>query len=143
MTVTADARRNLTAVLTAGLADLPVPPTVSDTRPVELATPTVYVDVAARRFVDEDGAPVVVVTFPVVVIVDGDDPEQLRQLDDVGDLIWRVVLDAGGVPTSAAPGLVETGGPTLRTLTTLVDVATDHLTLCPDYLDPDPVGVTP
>lgn len=128
MTITAEARDTLTSAL-----DDAVDWVVFDTRPPtdELPTPCVYVDLAARRLADDDGAPVVIVTFPVVAIVDGGDDEQCRALDDVGDIIWDVVrsLDGGGV--SATPADVDVGGPRLRSLITLVDVVVERPTLCP------------
>jgi hypothetical protein len=134
VTITAEARATLTEAIDAAV-DWPV----FDTRPPTeaLPTPCVYVDIAARRAADDDGAPVTVVTFPVVAIVDGGDDEQCRALDDIGDTIWDVVrsLDGGGV--SATPADADVGGPRLRSLITLVDVVVERPTMCP------PVEVNP
>jgi hypothetical protein len=127
VTLTAEARDTLYVALAFALDPLPV----SKTRPLEPATPCAWIDVAARRLADEDGAPVVVVTFPVVVVVDGADEQQVMSLDDLGDQVWHVALELSSTPTAALPDLVDLGGPRLRSLTTSIDVVTDHLTLCP------------
>jgi len=127
--VTAEARATLTAALTARLN--PLEWQVFPTRPPgELPTPCVYVDVAARRAADADGAPVTVVTFPVVAIVDGADDEQMLELDNVGDAIWDVALELSAVPQYATPDDVDVGGPRLRYLVTSIDVIVEYLTLC-------------
>lgn len=130
MTLTADARATLTAALVDALAPL----VVTDTRPDELAAPCGWVDVARRRLGDADGAPIVVVTFPVIVVVDGADPEQVRALDDIGDAIWQTALELDAAPVTAEADTVDVGGPSLRNLITLVDVVTEYLTLCPPDL---------
>jgi len=125
--ITAEARATLTAALTPAVEPWPM----FDTRPPdELPVPCVYIDVASRRFASEDGAPVFVVTFPIVAIVDGDDAEQSRMLDVVGDVVWDVVWDLDGGAVSADPGTVDVGGPRLRSLVTLADVVVERPTLC-------------
>ena len=130
MTSTAAARSELYDALAAAFAGTGV--VVARTRPAELATPLVYIDVAERRFADADGAPVVVVTLPVVAIVDGADDEQVAALDDHGDLIWRCALEVKAAPSVAVRADVDADGPRLRGLVTTVDVDVAHLTLCPD-----------
>lgn len=127
MTITAEARATLTGALRTACA----PWAVTDTPPADPAVPCVYVDLAERQMTDDDGAPVVVVTFPVVALVDGGDAEQVRALDDVGDLVWRTMLELHAYPTSARVREADVGGPRLRALVTLCDVPVDHLTLCP------------
>lgn len=132
MSITAEARATLTEALDA-VIDWPV----FDTRPPgELPVPCVYVDVVSRRAGDDDGAPVVVVTFPVVAIVDGDDAAQCRALDVVGDITWDTVRALDGGAVSADPGIVDVGGPRLRSLVTLVDVVVERPTMCTPEVTP-------
>lgn len=129
MTTTAAARTALFDALSAAFADTPV--AVEQYRPLELTVPVVFVGIVGRRLDLVDGAPVVVVTFPVTAIVDGADDAQVAALDDIGDVIWRVALDLSATPTASAAN-VDVDGPTLHAVVTAVDVETDHLTLCPD-----------
>jgi len=126
MSITAEARQTLAEAL--GVAVAPVP--VFDVRPLELVTPCVYLDVAGRRAADDDGAPLIVVTFPVVAVVDGTDEAQLRALDVLDDQIWDAALELSGEPVSAVADDLDVGGPRLRALITVVDVVVAHLTLC-------------
>ena len=126
VTITADARATLAAALTAACDPVPV----YEVRPTELAVPCVFLDVAGRHAADDDGAPLIVVTFPVVAIVDGTDEAQLRQLDVLGDQVWSTAVELSGYPTSAIADVTDVGGPRLRSLTTAVDVIVAHLTLC-------------
>jgi ABC-type Fe3+-hydroxamate transport system substrate-binding protein len=134
VTITAEARATLTAALVLALADLDAGIVVTSTRPLELATPAVFVDIAARRMADDDGAPVVIVTFPVVAVVDGADAQQVLALDDIGDVVWAVALELAADPSYATPGDIDVDGPRVRTLTTAVDVTVDRITLCPEPL---------
>ena len=130
-TVTGEAR----ATLAAALGDACDPWPVTTHRPAELATPCVYLDVAGRRADLEDDAPIVVVTFPVVALVDGADEAQLDLLDSIGDRIWQCADRLEGFPSRADPGLVDVGGPTVRQLVTYVDVVIAHQTMCPDPVE--------
>jgi hypothetical protein len=130
MTETAAARMRLFSALVAALPADEI--SVELTRPLELAVPLVYIDVAGRRFDVVDGAPVVVATLPVVIVVDGSDDEQVYALDDYGDRVWKAALDAAMTPTQASPAQIAAGGPVLRGVVTAIDVDLDHLTLCPD-----------
>jgi hypothetical protein len=130
--ITAEARATLAAALTPAVDPWPM----FDTRPLEVPVPCVYIDVVSRRFSSEDGAPVFVVTFPVVAIVDGDDTAQCRQLDVVGDVVWDVVWALDGGAVSADPGTVDVGGPRLRSLVTLADVVVERPTLCTPEVTP-------
>lgn len=128
MTVTAEARTTLTAALADVFAGTPV--TVTATSPTDPAVPACFVDVAGRRMTDDNGAPIVVVTLPVVLIVDGADAEQVAALDEWGDLIWSAVLELSAVPTATSSSPFDVGGPRLRSTVTLVDIPVAHLTLC-------------
>lgn len=128
MTVTVEARATLAAALTATFADTPV--TVTSTVPTELAVPACFVDAADRRMTDDDGAAVVVVTFPVYLIVDGADQAQVDALDGWGDLIWSTILDLAATPTASTTSPFDVGGPRLRTTVTLCDVPVHAITLC-------------
>jgi len=125
MSITAEARTTLAAALDAAL-DVPV----HAYRPAELATPCVYLDIAGRRAAEDDGAPLIVVTFPVVAVVDGTDEAQMAALDALGDQIWDAAVALEGEPVAAVADDLDVGGPRLRTLTTVVDVVVAHLTLC-------------
>ena len=125
MSITAEARQTLADALDAAL-DVPV----FAYRPGELVAPCVYLDVAGRRAADDDGAPLIVVTFPVVAVVDGADEAQLAALDALGDRIWDVAVELSAEPSAAVADDLDVGGPRLRALTTLVDVVVAHLTLC-------------
>jgi hypothetical protein len=131
VTITAEARATLTAALAAELAPWPV---FATRPPGELPTPCVFVDVAGRRADVDDGAPLVVVTFPIVAVVDGADDAQTAALDDVGDVVWDVARALHAEPVYASADSVDVGGPRLRTLTTTVDVVVEHVTLCPSHL---------
>lgn len=126
MSITAEARQTLAEALTAAVAPVPV----FAFRPSELPTPCVYLDVAGRRAADDDGAPLIVVTFPVVAVVDGTDEAQMAALDTLGDQIWDAAVALEGEPVAAVADDVDVGGPRLRALTTVVDVVVAHLTLC-------------
>lgn len=126
MSITGDARSALVAALTPAVAPWPVSPVP----PLELAVPCVYVDVAERRADLDDGAPVVVVTFPVVAVVDGADEAQVLALDLAGDRIWDAAVAEGAEPAGARAEPLDVGGPRLRALTTLVDVIVARPTLC-------------
>lgn len=128
MTATATARRQLYDELVDVLPGDVL--ALEQYRPPELATPVAYLDVAGRRFDVADGAPVVVATIPVVVIVDGADDAQMAALDDWGDLVWRAVIAAGGTPVGATPAQVDVDGPVLRALVTTAEFEIEHLTLC-------------
>lgn len=127
--VTAEARATLTAALEAVVAPWPM---FATRPPGELPTPCVFVDVAGRRAADVDGAPVIVVTFPVVAIVDGGDDVAVAALDDVGDAVWDVARALHADPVYALADVTDVGGPHLRTLTTSVDVVVEWVTLCSD-----------
>lgn len=127
VTVTAEARATLAAALELELAPVPVHPHP----PAELATPCVYLDVAGRRAAELDGAPITVVTFPVVAVADGADAAQVAALDDLGDRVWSLAYELKGEPSATVPGVLDTSGPRLRTATTTVDVIVEYLTLCP------------
>jgi hypothetical protein len=129
MSVTAEARATLTAALAAAVAPWP---TFSTRPPGELPTPCVFVDVAGRRAADEDGAPIIVVTFPVVAIVDGADDAQVGELDRIGDAVWDVARTLHAEPVYALADVTDVGGPQLRTLTTSIDVVVERVTLCND-----------
>jgi hypothetical protein len=135
VTITREARTTLHDALVTALDPLPV----TLTRPPDPATPCAWIDVVTRRLADDDGAPVVVVTFPVTIAVDGADESQVLLLDDLGDIVWWVALELDASPTYATPDVINVGGPRLRSLTTSVDVITDYLTLCP----PTPPTPTP
>jgi hypothetical protein len=130
MTATALARTRLYDALVPRFAGTGV--NVERVRPPELAVPVCYLDVAGRRFDNVDGAPVVVVVIPVVIIVDGANEEQVAQLDDLGDDVWWVALELTYTPVGSFPATIDVDGPTLRGSVTNVEVDVDHLTLCPD-----------
>lgn len=116
VTATETARARLVDALTTAFVPLPV----AATRPLDLAAPAVYVDVGSWDDVT-DVVPQIVVTFPVVVVVDGSDEAQTLALDRYGDTVWTVAAEIGGRPSTGRPDIVNTSGPRLRTLT--VDVA--------------------
>jgi hypothetical protein len=131
-TVTGQARATLTADLVVACDPWPV----FAHRPAEPVAPMVFLDVVGRRADADAEAPVVVVTFPVVAVVDGADPAQLDLLDSIGDRIWHTAEGLDGFPSRADPGFVDVGGPTLRQLVTYVDVYVSRHTLCPSEVTP-------
>jgi hypothetical protein len=129
VSITAEARATLAAALEVAVAPWPMFPTRP---PGELPTPCVFVDVAGRRADEADGAPLTVVTFPVVAIVDGADDAAVAALDELGDRIWDTARALSADPAFAAADITDVGGPNLRTLTTSIDVIVEYVTLCPD-----------
>ena len=126
MTATGDARQALYTMLALSIDDAVAH--VSAHQPDEVATPAVWIDVARRR-ANDDGVGLVV-TLPVVAVVDGADRAQLDALDRIGDLIWQAAGEVGA-PRSDEPYDLDVGGPRLRALTTYVDVDVFADTLCP------------
>lgn len=126
MTPTRAARAALVETLGPVVAPIPV----FDYPPPEPVAPYVYLGDVARRAGELDGVPHDIATVPVVLVVDGADYAQRTTLDDAGDAIWWALSSDQWAPLRADPGDVDTGGPRLRTLTTLVDVYLTARTLC-------------
>lgn len=105
-------------------------------------TPGGWVDAAT---LSAQGAGLVA-TFPIVLTVDGNDRTQVKRLDALLAIAWQRLealkipaelrLQEGSTvqPMTAGPEQLDIGGPTLRSLTLVVQVPISPRTLCPTAL---------
>lgn len=107
-TLVSQARTTLYDALVVELADSPW--RVHRVTPAQIAAPCVFID--SHRMLNEP--PVITVTFPVVVVVDGLERRQVEQLDDLVAHIWDASYRADGLPEESEPHLLDVGGPNLR-----------------------------
>jgi len=124
----ADAR---TEIVDAILASADVLPAwrVHKYPPANVAAPCVWVDVPALSRTEL----YVEASFPVVLVVDGTDQAQVRQLDDVVAALWDAVNMTDGMEAAdATPVMRDVGGPTLRTVQLTVTYALNFGALCPE-----------
>ena len=94
--------------------------------PSNIAAPCVYIGTYASDLVE----PRIVISFPVVVVVDGADWRQVEQLDDIGATVSDAIFRAGGIPRRTTPTRLDVGGPTLRASETTAELTLATLTLC-------------
>lgn len=99
-------------------------------------TPGAWVDAAT---VSVQGAGITA-TFPLIVVVDGTDREQVRRIDAVTAVAWELleaVRLANGSTLqmlNASPVQIDVGGPNLRSVAISVQVPIGPRTLCPTAL---------
>jgi hypothetical protein len=97
--------------------------------PATIAAPCVWIDSPALA----RDVLYVAASFPVVLVVDGTDQAQLRQLDDVMAVLWDATNQVDGMEaTDATPVLRDVGGPTLRAVQLTVTHALGLAALCPE-----------
>ena len=87
-----------------------------------------------------------VATFPVVFTVDGNDRTQVQRLDALLSIVWSRLMTVkipGGLrlpagsavqPMTAGPEQLDIGGPSVRSVTLVVQVPISPRTLCPTAL---------
>jgi hypothetical protein len=127
VTVAADGRANLVIALTDHVTPIPV----FAYQPPHPIVPCVFIDVVGRRRETLDGGgTVIVLTYPVVAVVDGTNESQIATLDELGDQIWTAIESINGRPLEAAADTVDVGGPRVRMLTTIAAQLTMPRTLC-------------
>jgi len=139
----ADARTLLHAELAATFVD--VGWSAERVDPYPLLTPVVpggWVDAAT---LSAQGAGLVA-TFPLVFTVDGNDRTQVERLDALLAIAWARLmavkiptglrLAAGSTvsPMTAGPEQLDIGGPSVRSITLVVQVPISPRTLCPATL---------
>lgn len=132
-----DARHKLRDALGAALAPVPV----YLTQPADLAVPCVFLGLSDSTPAQDNGAPVWVVAFPVVAVIDGANESQVIGLDYMGDRIADVAAELGATSARRAVEL-DVGGPRLHASTSLVELAIYRATLCarpstPPYQTPE------
>lgn len=146
-----DARGILHGVLAATFADVGWAVERVDRYPLLTPlTPGGWVDAAT---LSAQGAGLVA-TFPLVFAVDGSDRTQVERLDALLAIVWSRLeavkipaglrLQAGSTvqPMTAGPQQLDIGGPSVRSITLVVQVPISPRTLCPTALT-DTTGETP
>lgn len=123
------ARAGLHAAIAAALD--PTPWRAHLFPPSNIAAPCVFIGAYEADTVE----PRMMIRFPVVVVVDGDDWRQVEQLDDIGALVSDAILRAGGIPRRTTPFRLDVGGPTLRASETAAELTLSTLTLCMPILE--------
>lgn len=133
MTPLADVRTALHAALVEQLGYVGLPAdSIHAIAPDELATPTAWI-VSPFGLRPEDPR-TIVAEVSVIVVVDGAEPAQLANLDDLTAAAW-VALELVGTATLAGPTVLSAGGPNLHAVTVSGDVDVDVRTLCPPALE--------
>jgi hypothetical protein len=118
------ARAQLHEALAAALE--PTPWRAHQYPPSNIAAPCVYIGTYASDAVE----PRIVISFPVVVVVDGTDWRQVEQLDDIGAIVSDAIFRAGGIPRRTLPFRLDVGGPTLRASETTAELTLSTMTMC-------------
>lgn len=115
---------------------------IHDTPPANIAAPCAWVDMptVVRRDLSARGATVVVVSWPVMLVVDGRDDAQVRQLDEGIARLWDAIdaLERTEALTVTAQPF-DVGGPSLRGVVLTAEETILARTLCPPALLSMPV----
>lgn len=99
--------------------------------PETIAAPVAYIDSPdLSTLVDSNGVTFVLITLPVVVIVDGLERRQVEQLDDALAAVWDAAIAAGGEPAAARAVSLDVGGPNLRAQIVQAEFTVPARTLC-------------
>jgi hypothetical protein len=128
MSAVADARTKLYDALVAGsgLAGW----RVHRVSPSQLVAPCVYLDAVELGIDTSIGAGLIVCTFPVVVVHDGQVRPQVEALDDTLAAVWTAAVEAGGDPSASRPLSLDVGGPSLRAHVLRVGMLVTAIALC-------------
>ena len=99
---------------------------VHRTAPPQITAPTVFID-SPSILTTTPG--LVLVTFPIVMVVDGTVRAQLEQLDDLLSAVWTAASRVGA-PTASNPIARDVGGPSLRAQVVSVEIDIAASTMC-------------
>lgn len=121
---------------------------VSKHRPGQpYARPHIWIGLETRNRgrSQRNGAPLVLITYPVVIVGDGASEAQDEQLSRLADAVWQAAERAGFSPMRSTPGEIEqppaadgTRRPPHRIVTVDVDATVLPSTLCPPTAPPEP-----
>lgn len=115
MSRVADIRTELFDALRAATV---TPWRVSKYPPAQPVAPTVWLGMSelAAATAGNPGVSVVVIRFPVTITANGDDARQVEKLDDVMGAMWDAMIHNRYEPIDATPGVLDVGGPRLRSV---------------------------
>jgi hypothetical protein len=135
-----EARDELHGALALALADCGWPPDRAQKWPPrrQITPPAAFLDVPTMHQAATEAAAAVAVTFPVVVVVNGDDQAQVQQQDGLLAACWQRLSDVDkprqAKVQTGGPEDVDVGGAVMRGLVLRVQMTLATRTLCPQTL---------